>query len=67
MNPRPERRREAPELKAGSPLFDSLSGDIVVEHVATRQYASGLVQSEYTVGTRPALAANGVTRVADQG
>jgi len=33
----------------GIPLFGPLPRDIVLEHVATRQYASGLVQSEYRV------------------
>jgi dihydrofolate reductase len=34
----------------GIPLFGELEGDIVLRHVATRQYASGLVQSKYLVG-----------------
>jgi dihydrofolate reductase len=34
----------------GIPLFGSLSKDIVLRHVATRHYPSGLVQSEYLVG-----------------
>jgi dihydrofolate reductase len=38
-------------LGAGIPLFGPLERDIVLRHVATRQYASGLVQSEYTVTT----------------
>ena len=33
----------------GIPLFGSLQRDVPLEHVATRQYASGLVQSEYVV------------------
>ena len=33
----------------GVPLFDTLPRDIRLRHVATRQYASGLVQSEYQV------------------
>jgi dihydrofolate reductase len=33
----------------GIPLFGPLSRDIKLEHVATRQFAGGLVQSEYTV------------------
>jgi dihydrofolate reductase len=33
----------------GIPLFGALERDIVLRHVATRQYASGLVQSEYVV------------------
>jgi dihydrofolate reductase len=36
----------------GIPLFGPLSHDIVLRHVATRQFASGLVQTEYAV-TRP--------------
>jgi dihydrofolate reductase len=34
----------------GIPLFGSLPGDVRLRHVATRSYASGLVQSEYLVG-----------------
>lgn len=33
----------------GIPLFGALDGDIRLQHVATRSYASGLVQSEYEV------------------
>lgn len=36
-------------IGAGIPLFGPLQRDIVLTHVATRQYASGLVQSEYVV------------------
>jgi dihydrofolate reductase len=36
-------------IGSGIPLFGVTRRDIVLEHVATRQYASGLVQSEYTV------------------
>ena len=36
-------------LGAGIPLFGALTRDIVLRHVGTRQYASGLVQSEYAV------------------
>jgi dihydrofolate reductase len=36
-------------IGAGIPLFGSLQRDILLRHVATRQYASGLVQSEYVV------------------
>jgi dihydrofolate reductase len=36
-------------IGAGIPLFGELSRDILLRHVATRQYASGLVQSEYVV------------------
>ena len=34
----------------GIPLFGALSKDIPLRHVATRQFASGLVQSEYRIG-----------------
>jgi dihydrofolate reductase len=34
----------------GIPLFGAVPRDIRVRHVATRQYSSGLVQSEYQVG-----------------
>jgi dihydrofolate reductase len=34
----------------GIPLFGSLPHDILLHHVATRQFASGLVQSEYVIG-----------------
>ena len=33
----------------GIPLFGSLPHDVKLQHVATRQYPSGLVQSEYLV------------------
>jgi dihydrofolate reductase len=33
----------------GIPLFGAVQRDIPLRHVATRQYASGLVQSEYLV------------------
>jgi dihydrofolate reductase len=36
-------------LGAGIPLFGALPHDIRLTHVGTRQYASGLVQSEYVV------------------
>ena len=36
-------------IGAGIPLFGALQRDIALRHVATRQYASGLVQSEYEV------------------
>jgi dihydrofolate reductase len=36
-------------IGAGIPLFGELQRDIVLTHVATRQYVSGLVQSEYVV------------------
>jgi dihydrofolate reductase len=34
----------------GIPLFGRLPQDVRLRHVATRQYASGLVQSEYAIG-----------------
>jgi dihydrofolate reductase len=39
-------------IGAGIPLFGALPRDIPLKHVATRQYASGLVQSEYVVNGR---------------
>jgi dihydrofolate reductase len=36
----------------GIPLFGALERDIPLEHVATRQYAGGLVQSEYAIAPR---------------
>ena len=36
-------------IGAGIPLFGALPRDIVLRHVGTRQYASGLVQSEYVI------------------
>ena len=36
-------------IGAGIPLFGPLERDIVLRHVGTRQYASGLVQSEYVL------------------
>ena len=36
-------------LGSGIPLFGHLSRDIRLEHVATRSYASGMVQSEYVI------------------
>jgi dihydrofolate reductase len=38
-------------IGSGIPLFGPLPRDILLRHVATRQYASGLVQSEYVVAT----------------
>jgi dihydrofolate reductase len=35
----------------GVPLFGSLPHDVRLKHIATRSYASGLVQSEYEVVT----------------
>lgn len=36
-------------IGAGIPLFGALDADVRLQHVATRHYPSGLVQSEYTV------------------
>jgi dihydrofolate reductase len=36
-------------IGTGVPLFGALPHDVALEHIATRQYASGLVQSEYVV------------------
>lgn len=38
-------------IGTGIPLFGATGGDIPLRHIATRQYASGLVQSEYQVDT----------------
>lgn len=38
-------------IGSGIPLFGALERDIALEHVATRPYASGLVQSEYRVAS----------------
>ncbi|HYU00195.1 MAG TPA: dihydrofolate reductase family protein, partial [Gemmatimonadales bacterium] len=35
----------------GIPLFGGLERDIPLKHIATRHYASGLVQSEYVVNS----------------
>jgi dihydrofolate reductase len=40
-------------IGTGIPLFGALQSDIVLRHVATRQYASGLVQSEYVLTGSP--------------
>jgi dihydrofolate reductase len=37
-------------IGAGIPLFGPTVRDIPLKHIATRHYASGLVQSEYEVG-----------------
>jgi dihydrofolate reductase len=36
-------------LGSGIPLFGALSHDVRLEHVATRSYPSGMVQSEYVI------------------
>ncbi|MGH7515665.1 MAG: dihydrofolate reductase family protein [Gemmatimonadales bacterium] len=41
-------------IGTGIPLFGDLPDDIRLGHVATRQYATGLVQSEYVVLRPPA-------------
>jgi dihydrofolate reductase len=38
-------------IGAGIPLFGAVPRDIRLHHVATREYPSGMVQSEYTVAT----------------
>lgn len=38
-------------IGSGIPLFGALEHDVRLTHVATRQYASGLVQSEYALAT----------------
>jgi dihydrofolate reductase len=38
-------------IGTGIPLFGAVERDIVLTHVGTRQYAGGLVQSEYAVVT----------------
>jgi dihydrofolate reductase len=36
-------------IGSGIPLFGTLERDVVLEHVATRSYPSGLVQTEYRI------------------
>ncbi len=36
-------------IGSGRPLFGALDADVKLRHVATRSYASGLVQSEYAI------------------
>lgn len=38
-------------IGAGIPLFGALDADVRLRHVATRQYPSGLVQSEYEIAS----------------
>jgi dihydrofolate reductase len=40
-------------IGSGIPLFGVTPLDIPLQHIATRQYASGLVQSEYAVAGAP--------------
>lgn len=44
-------------LGSGIPLFGPLSRDVWFKHVATRSFASGMVQSEYAIATAIADAA----------
>ena len=37
-------------IGTGIPLFGAIGRDIPLRHIATRHYASGLVQSEYVLG-----------------
>jgi dihydrofolate reductase len=39
-------------IGTGIPLFGAVPRDIALKHVNTRQYASGLVQSEYEVAVQ---------------
>jgi dihydrofolate reductase len=36
-------------IGTGIPLFGALERDIVLQHISTRQFSSGLVQSEYRI------------------
>jgi dihydrofolate reductase len=47
-------------LGSGIPLFGHLPGDLRLEHVATRSFPSGLVQSEYQIPKRPSQSALGL-------
>jgi dihydrofolate reductase len=42
-------------IGTGIALFGAIAGDIALRHLATRQYASGLVKSEYEVAGLSAL------------
>lgn len=44
-------------IGAGIPLFGALDADVLLRHVATRAFASGLVQSEYLVEACERIAA----------
>ena len=39
-------------IGSGISIFGALDGDVRLQHIATRQYPSGLVQSEYAVLTQ---------------
>jgi dihydrofolate reductase len=43
-------------IGSGIPLFGAVSHDIALKHIATQQYASGLVKSEYEVVVRAQVA-----------
>jgi len=36
-------------IGTGIPLFGAIPRDITLKHIATQQYASGLVKSEYEI------------------
>lgn len=46
-------------IGSGIPLFGPLPRDLALTHVATRQFASGLVQSEYVVASHDAATTSG--------
>ena len=48
----------------GISLFGAVAGDIPLKHIATRQYASGLVQSEYELGTQRFVTISAITKKA---
>ena len=43
-------------IGAGIPLFGPTDRDVLLKHVATRTFATGLVQSEYAVAAKGAVA-----------
>jgi dihydrofolate reductase len=43
-------------IGSGIPLFGALDHDVRLEHVATREFPGGMVQSEYAVRATPARA-----------
>jgi dihydrofolate reductase len=49
-------------IGSGIPLFGELEHDIALRHVTTRQFAGGLVQSEYEVQANQQHAADGAVR-----
>lgn len=54
-------------IGAGIPLFGPLDADVRLAHVATRQFPSGLVQSEYEVAPSAASKGGGPTESPDSG